>query len=56
VLRWYVHPCTHNVTWYVFPCTVCRWAGLTDTHAGMPMGITAENLAAKYGITRCVCI
>ena len=28
------------------------WDGLTDKHAGTPMGITAENLAAKYGITR----
>ena len=23
------------------------WAGLTDSHAGMPMGMTAENLADK---------
>ncbi len=28
------------------------WQGLTDQHCGCPMGITAENLAAKYGITR----
>jgi len=28
------------------------WAGLTDSLAGMPMGITAENLAAKYKISR----
>lgn len=28
------------------------WLGLTDSHAGCPMGITAENLAADYGITR----
>jgi len=28
------------------------WAGLTDSHAGCPMGITAENLAADYSITR----
>lgn len=27
------------------------WAGLTDLHIGMPMGITAENLAAQYGLT-----
>lgn len=26
--------------------------GLTDTFNGYPMGITAENLAAKFGITR----
>lgn len=32
------------------------WAGLSDSHAGnMPMGITAENLAAKHGITREQC-
>jgi acetyl-CoA acyltransferase 2 len=28
------------------------WDGLTDKYAGTPMGITAENLAEKYGITR----
>ena len=28
------------------------WQGLTDQHCGCPMGITAENLAAQYGITR----
>lgn len=28
------------------------WDGLTDSHAGVPMGITAENLAQKYGISR----
>ncbi len=31
------------------------WAGLTDSLAGTPMGITAENLGAKYGITRAQC-
>jgi len=31
------------------------WDGLTDAHAGCPMGITAENLAEKYGITREEC-
>jgi len=31
------------------------WSGLTDSHAGIPMGITAENLAVKYGITREQC-
>ena len=30
------------------------WDGLTDLYAGTPMGITAENLATKYGITRYV--
>ncbi len=28
------------------------WQGLTDAHCGCPMGITAENLAKKYGIPR----
>lgn len=28
------------------------WDGLTDQYAGTPMGITAENLAEKYGISR----
>jgi len=28
------------------------WAALTDFHCKTPMGITAENLAAKYNITR----
>ena len=28
------------------------WAGLTDSHAGCPMGVTAENLAADYKIDR----
>jgi len=28
------------------------WDGLTDQHAGIPMGITAENLAEKYNISR----
>ncbi|XP_035999855.1 3-ketoacyl-CoA thiolase, mitochondrial [Fundulus heteroclitus] len=28
------------------------WAGLTDLHVKIPMGITAENLADKYQLTR----
>ena len=28
------------------------WDGLTDQFVGTPMGITAENLAVKYGISR----
>ena len=28
------------------------WQGLTDQYCGCPMGITAENLAAQYGISR----
>ena len=31
------------------------WAGLTDTYAGLPMGMTAEKLGAKYNITRDQC-
>ncbi|GLD92794.1 hypothetical protein PINS_up001373 [Pythium insidiosum] len=31
------------------------WSALTDSYAGTPMGITAENLAEKYGITREEC-
>jgi acetyl-CoA acyltransferase 2 len=28
------------------------WEALTDSYCQAPMAITAENLAAKYGITR----
>ena len=28
------------------------WAGLTDMHVKIPMGLTAENLAVKYDISR----
>jgi acetyl-CoA acyltransferase 2 len=28
------------------------WDGLTDSHTQTPMGITAENLAKKYNLTR----
>ena len=28
------------------------WAGLTDSHAQCPMGVTAENLASDFGISR----
>jgi acetyl-CoA acyltransferase 2 len=31
------------------------WNGLTDTYAKLPMGLTAEKLGAKYGITRDQC-
>jgi acetyl-CoA acyltransferase 2 len=31
------------------------WSALTDSYAKMPMGVTAENLAQKYGITRREC-
>ena len=28
------------------------WAGLTDMNIKLPMGVTAENLAVKYGLSR----
>jgi len=31
------------------------WDGLTDAYVNVPMGITAENLAEKYNITRLEC-
>jgi acetyl-CoA acyltransferase 2 len=31
------------------------WSALTDSYCNAPMAITAENLAAKYGITREQC-
>lgn len=31
------------------------WKGLTDALAGLPMGMTAENLGEKFGITREEC-
>ncbi|XP_070599676.1 3-ketoacyl-CoA thiolase, mitochondrial isoform X3 [Erythrolamprus reginae] len=31
------------------------WSGLTDAHIKTPMGVTAENLAVKYNITREEC-
>lgn len=31
------------------------WSSLTDSYAGCAMGITAENLAARHGITREQC-
>lgn len=31
------------------------WAGLTDTYAKLPMGLTAEKLGAQYDITRQQC-
>jgi len=31
------------------------WDGLTDAYAQIPMGVTAENLAKKYNITREEC-
>ena len=31
------------------------WDGLTDSYVNLPMGMTAENLADKYGISRQEC-
>jgi acetyl-CoA C-acetyltransferase/acetyl-CoA acyltransferase 2 len=31
------------------------WSALTDSYCNTPMAVTAENLAAKYGITRKEC-
>lgn len=31
------------------------WEALTDSYNGMPMAITAENLASKYGVSREAC-
>lgn len=31
------------------------WAGLSDDYVQLSMGMTAENLAEKYGITRAQC-
>jgi len=31
------------------------WTGLTDQQINTPMGVTAENLAEKYDITRQQC-
>ena len=31
------------------------WAGLTDSYIKLPMGLTAEKLGEKYGITREQC-
>ncbi len=28
------------------------WAGLTDQYINTPMGVTAENLAEKYNLSR----
>jgi acetyl-CoA acyltransferase 2 len=31
------------------------WAALTDAHVKTPMGVTAETLGAKFGVTRAAC-
>ncbi|HEX4628481.1 MAG TPA: acetyl-CoA C-acetyltransferase [Gemmatimonadales bacterium] len=31
------------------------WTALTDSYSNTPMAVTAENLAAKYGISRAAC-
>ena len=47
----------HNARWGVnlgegIKLEDTLWNGLTDTLTGLPMGITAENLAAQYNVTR----
>ena len=34
------------------PMTDLLWESLTDTYTGLPMAITAENLAEQYGLSR----
>lgn len=46
-----------RIFWHIFEISTVQledtlWAGLTDLHVKIPMGITAENLAEKYQITR----
>src|SRR5262249_43715716 len=37
------------------PLGALLWPALTDSHAGCPMGITAETLAEAHGIDRAAC-
>jgi len=37
------------------PLSDALWDGLTDAYAKTPMGVTAENLAVQYNITRSEC-
>ena len=48
--------CLHTLS-HIIVCLnlTLSYYSLTDQHAGIPMGITAENLAEKYGISREVC-
>ena len=51
-----IEVCSRGFPLYYNRCTLkfkdALWAGLTDQHIKMPMGVTAENLGAKYEITR----
>jgi len=38
-----------------YECEDTLWEGLTDRHIKTPMGITAETLGSKYGVTRQDC-
>ena len=40
------------IIYFVLQLVDSLWNGLTDMHIKTPMGITAENLATKYNITR----
>lgn len=49
-VRWGPLPLGQGLTMYD-----ALWSGLTDSLSNTPMGITAENLATKYHITRQEC-
>lgn len=51
----FVSVCMHFLTSLYVLTSLFHTYSLTDQHAGIPMGITAENLAEKYGISREVC-
>lgn len=45
--------CRFGVKFTQTPTNECTlWSTLTDWHINTPMGVTAENLAKKYGLTR----
>ena len=44
-----------NINAYNYQMEDTLWHGLTDEHCKTSMGVTAENLAEKYQITRKQC-
>lgn len=44
-----------SLTYFIPQLEDTLWQGLTDFHIKLPMGITGENLAEKYNITRQDC-
>lgn len=44
--------CLHVSIYTVSQLEDTLWSGLTDQQIKTPMGVTAENLADKYGLTR----